>query len=86
MGGLPPQQSVLNMGVKHIGEVSLRLVKSCASGGRIINLAQLRQSHSIWINGRGSVGDKVTADIIRKCIEYQMHEEKSLQLHMFKKS
>ncbi len=33
-----------------------------------------------------SVGDKVTADIIRKYIEYQMHEEKSLQLHMFKKS
>ena len=33
-----------------------------------------------------SVGDKVTADIIRKYIEYQMHEEKSLQLHMFKES
>jgi len=33
-----------------------------------------------------SVGDKVTADIIRKHIEYQMHEKKSLQLHMFKKS
>ncbi len=33
-----------------------------------------------------SVGDKVTADIIRKYIEYQTHEEKSLQLHMLKKS
>ena len=33
-----------------------------------------------------SVGDKVTADIIRKYIEYQIHEENSLQLRMFKKS
>ena len=32
-----------------------------------------------------SVGDKVTADIIRKYIEYQVHEEESLQLPMFKK-
>ena len=30
-----------------------------------------------------SVGDKVTADIIRKYIEYQTHEEYSLQLRMF---
>ena len=33
-----------------------------------------------------SVGDKVTADIIREYIEYQAHEEESLQLPMFKKS
>ena len=33
-----------------------------------------------------SVGDKVTADIIRKYIEYQTHEEHSLQLPMFEKS
>ena len=33
-----------------------------------------------------SVGDKVTTDIIRKYIEYQTHEENSLQLHMFEKS
>jgi len=33
-----------------------------------------------------SVGDKVTADMIRKYIEYQIHEENSLQLRMFKKS
>ena len=32
-----------------------------------------------------SVGDKGTADIIRKYIEYQTHEENSLQLHMFEK-
>ena len=30
-----------------------------------------------------SVGDKVTADIIRKYIEYQIHEENSSQLRMF---
>ena len=33
-----------------------------------------------------SVGDKVTTDIIRKYIEYQTHEEHSLQLPMFEKS
>ena len=32
-----------------------------------------------------SVGDKVTADIIRKYIEYQTHEENSLQLRMLEK-
>ena len=30
-----------------------------------------------------SVGDKVTADIIRKYIEYQAHEDDSNQLNMF---
>ena len=33
-----------------------------------------------------SAGDKGTADIIRKYIEYQTHEENSLQLPMFDKS
>ena len=33
-----------------------------------------------------SVGDKVTADIIRRYIEYQTHEENSLQLRRFEKS
>ena len=32
-----------------------------------------------------SVGDKVTADIIRKYIEYQTHEENASQLKMFEK-
>ena len=32
-----------------------------------------------------SIGDKVTADIIRKYNEYQTHEENSLQLRMFDK-
>ena len=29
-----------------------------------------------------SVGDKVTADLIRKYIEYQTHEDNSIQLSM----
>ena len=41
----------------------------------------------LWSDGYfvRSVGDKVTADIIRKYIEYQAHEENSLQLRMFGK-
>ncbi len=39
----------------------------------------------LWSDGYfvRSVGDKVTTDIIRKYIEYQTHEEHSLQLPMF---
>jgi hypothetical protein len=31
-----------------------------------------------------SVGDEVTADVIRKYIQYQTHEDNSSQLNMFK--
>ena len=39
----------------------------------------------LWSDGYfvRSVVDKVTADIIRKYIEYQTHEDDSKQLHMF---
>ena len=39
----------------------------------------------LWNDGYfvRSVGDKVTADIIRRYIEYQTHEEDSIQLNMF---
>ena len=39
----------------------------------------------LWNDGYfvRSVGDKVTADIIRKYIEYQTHENNSAQLRMF---
>ena len=30
-----------------------------------------------------SVGDEVTADVIRRYIEYQTHEDNSIQLKMF---
>jgi putative transposase len=39
----------------------------------------------LWNDGYfvRSVGDKVTADVIRKYIEYQAHEDDSNQLNMF---
>jgi putative transposase len=42
----------------------------------------------LWNDGYfdRSVGDKVTADIIRKYIEYQAHEDDSIQLNMFDNS
>lgn len=42
----------------------------------------------LWNDGYfvRSVGDKVTADIIRKYIEYQAHEDDSIQLNMFDSS
>ena len=42
----------------------------------------------LWNDGYfvRSVGDKVTADIIRKYIEYQAHEDESVQLNMFDNS
>ena len=42
----------------------------------------------LWNDGYfvRSVGDKVTADIIRKYIEYQTHEDDSIQLNMFDNS
>ena len=42
----------------------------------------------LWNDGYfvRSVGDKVTADVIRKYIEYQTHEDDSIQLDMFDNS
>ena len=42
----------------------------------------------LWNDGYfvRSVGDKVTADIIRRYIEYQAHEDDSVQLNMFDNS
>ena len=44
-------------------------------------------SGKIWSDGYfvRSVGDKVTADVIRKYIKYQKHEDDPLQLSMFEK-
>ena len=43
-------------------------------------------SGELWNDGYfvRSVGDEVTADIIRKYIEYQTHEDNSEQLNIFK--
>jgi putative transposase len=45
-------------------------------------------AHELWNDGYfvRSVGDKVTADIIQKYIEYQTHQIQSSQLKMFEKS
>ena len=47
-----------------------------------------RWSGELWNDGYfvRSVGDKVTADIIRKYIKYQFHEDSPSQLTMFDKS
>ena len=45
-------------------------------------------AHELWNDGYfvRSVGDKVTADIIRKYIKYETHEIQASQLKMFEKS
>jgi len=42
----------------------------------------------LWSDGHfvRSVGDEVTADVIRKYIEYRAHEDDSIQLSMFDNS
>jgi len=44
-------------------------------------------SGEIWSDGYfvRSVGDKLTADLIRKYIQYQRHQTNTIQLRMFKK-
>jgi len=45
-------------------------------------------AHELWNDGYfvRSVGDKVTADIIRKYIEYQTRQDDASQLKMFERS
>ncbi len=52
------------------------------------NLRKQLWAGELWNDGYfvRSVGDKVTADIIRKYIEYQAHEDDSSQLNMFDNS
>jgi len=52
------------------------------------NLRKQLWAGELWNDGYfvRSVGDKVTADIIRKYIEYQAHEDDSMQLNMFDNS
>ena len=69
----------------------VQILKSVSSREVFKKFPKLRKqlwAGELWSDGYfvRSVGDKVTADIIRKYIEYQIHEEKSLQLRMFEKS
>jgi putative transposase len=69
----------------------VQILKSVSAREVFKKFPKLRKqlwAREFWSDGYfvRSVGDKVTADIIRKYIEYQAHEEDSLQLRMFDKS
>ena len=69
----------------------LQILKSVSAREVFKKFPKLREqlwAGEFWSEGYfvRSVGDKVTTDIIRKYIEYQTHEENSLQLHMLEKS
>ncbi len=69
----------------------VQILKSVSAREVFKRFAKLKKqlwAGEFWSDGyfARSVGDKVTADIIRKYIEYQVHEEDSLQLRMFEKS
>ena len=66
----------------------VRIMKSISAREVFKKYTKLRKqfwSGELWNDGYfvRSVGDKVTADIIRKYIEYQTHEDDSSQLKMF---
>ena len=69
---------------------AVQILKSVSAREAFKKLPKLREelwTGKLWSDGYfvRSVGDKVTADIIRKYIEYQRHEENSLQIRMFEK-
>ena len=53
--------------------------------GKFADLRKQLWAGELWNDGYFvlSVGDKATADITRKYIEYQTHEDDSVQLNMF---
>ena len=69
---------------------AVQILKSVSAREVFKKFPKLRKqlwAGELWSDGYfvRSVGDKVTADIIRRYIEYQIHEEDFLQLRMFKK-
>ena len=69
----------------------VQIMKSISAREAFSKFPDLRKqlwAGELWNNGYfvRSVGDKVTADIIRKYIEYQAHEDDSIQLNMFDNS
>ena len=56
--------------------------------GQFPELRKQLWAGQLWNDGYfvRSVGGRVTADIIRKYIEYQAHEDDSIQLNMFDNS
>ena len=79
---VPPRYSPARV-VKIMKSISVREVFS-----KFPNLRKQLWAREMWNDGYfvRSVGDKVTADIIRKYIKYQTHEDDSIQLNMFDNS
>ena len=66
----------------------VQIMKSISARETFKKFPKLREqlwAGELWNDGYfvRSVGDKVTADIIRKYIEYQAHEDDSNQIRMF---
>ena len=69
----------------------VQIMKSISAREIFKKFPELRKqlwAGELWNDGYfvRSVGDEVTADIIRKYIEYQAHEDDSIQLDMFDNS
>ena len=69
----------------------VQILKSISAREVFKKLPKMRKamwSGMIWGDGYfvRSVGDNVTADVIRKYIEYQKHEDSPTQLTMFEKA
>ena len=69
---------------------AVQILKSVSAREVFKKFPKLRKqlwAREFWSDGYfvRSVGDKVTADIIGKYIEYQTHEENYLQIRMFEK-
>ena len=69
----------------------VQIMKSISAREVFSEFPHLREqlwAGEMWKDGYyvRSVGDKVTADIIRRYIEYQAHEDDSIQLNMFENS
>ena len=77
--GAPPRYSPADM---------VQIMKSISAREVFKKFPKLRKqlwAGELWNDGYfvRSVGDKVIADVIRKYIEYQTHEENASQLKMF---
>ena len=79
---VPPRYSPARV-VQVMKSISAREVFS-----KFPNLRKQLWAGEMWNDGYfvRSVGDKVTADIIRKYLKYQAHEDDSIQLDMFDNS
>ena len=77
---VPPRYSPARVVVQIMKSISVREVFS-----QFPDFRKQLWAGELWNDGYfvRSVGDKVTADIIRKYIEYQAHEDDSIQLNMF---